>query len=132
MPVQSELDGVCLTEMTIAEFSTSRSPMSLRPRNDEGAWFTSDRRLRVSIDFIKSNDGTGGLQRKSLGGPLSGANQILRAAISSCGAAVEGKPAASAVGCGIGNRSREAAKREFSSAAILSPLTVRLRSYTGN
>src|SRR2546430_3584043 len=55
-------------------------------------WFTSDRRLRVSIDFIKSNDGTGGLQRKSPDGSLSGANQILRAAISSCGAAVEGGP----------------------------------------
>ena len=55
-------------------------------------WFTSDRRLRVSIDFIKSNDGTGGLQRKSPHGSLSGANQILRAAISSCGAAVEGRP----------------------------------------
>jgi len=34
-------------------------------------WFTSDRQLRVSIDFIKSNDGTGGLQRKSPGWPLS-------------------------------------------------------------
>jgi len=38
MPMQRELDGVYLTEMTISDFITSRSPMSLRPQNDEGAW----------------------------------------------------------------------------------------------
>ena len=47
---------------------------------------------------------------------------VLRMATNSCGAAVDGKPTASAVGCGMGNRSREAAKADFSLAAILSPL----------
>src|SRR5438094_9409101 len=42
-----------------------------------------------------------------------GTNQFLRTAPNSCGAAVEGKPTASAVGRGMSNRSREAAKGDF-------------------